>query len=153
MSDVWVYAADVLAIAGTIGTTLGVLAVISARDMKAAVQAASATPVIGTCLVLLAALPSGDWTLTSRALVVAAALVLTSSGGAHALMRLTSVILDRMPICKECEDEVDELVAVKVGGRKKKLCEDCAERLQEEAAIAEESESVVQNMMGFKGRR
>jgi ribosome-binding protein aMBF1 (putative translation factor) len=68
-------------------------------------------------------------------------------------MRLASAILDGMPICKACEDEVDELVAVKVDGRKKKVCEDCAERLQEEAAIAEESESVVQNMMGFKGRR
>jgi hypothetical protein len=48
---------------------------------------------------------------------------------------------------------VDQLVAVKVGGKSKKLCEDCADRAREEAEIAEASESVVQNMMGFKGRR
>lgn len=58
-----------------------------------------------------------------------------------------------MPMCKECEDEVEELVAVKVGSKKKKVCEDCADRLREEADIAEESEAVVQQMMGFKGRR
>lgn len=58
-----------------------------------------------------------------------------------------------MPTCKECDDEVDALVAVKVDGKSRKVCEDCAERLREQAAIAEESESVVQGMMGFKGRR
>ena len=55
--------------------------------------------------------------------------------------------------CKLCQDEVDELVTVKIGGRRKKVCEDCAERLQEEAEIAEESESVIQDMMGYRGRR
>jgi len=58
-----------------------------------------------------------------------------------------------MPTCKQCGDEVDELKTVTVSGKRKKMCEDCAERIEEEAAIAEESESVVQNMMGFKGRR
>jgi hypothetical protein len=58
-----------------------------------------------------------------------------------------------MPTCKGCNDEVDELKTVKVGGKTKKLCEDCADRAKEESAIAEESEAVVQNMMGFKGRR
>jgi len=58
-----------------------------------------------------------------------------------------------MPSCKECDDEVDSLVTVKVGGKSRKVCEDCAERLREQEAIAEESESVVQGMMGFKGRR
>jgi ribosome-binding protein aMBF1 (putative translation factor) len=58
-----------------------------------------------------------------------------------------------MPVCKMCEDEVDELVSVKVSGRSKKVCEECADRLREEAEIAEASESVVQGMMGFKGRR
>jgi hypothetical protein len=52
-----------------------------------------------------------------------------------------------------CDDEVDELVTVKVGSKSKKACEDCADRLREEAEIAEMSESVVQDMMGFKGRR
>jgi hypothetical protein len=58
-----------------------------------------------------------------------------------------------VPICKMCEDEVDELVTVRAGSKSKKACEDCADRLREEAEIAELSESVVQEMMGFKGRR
>jgi len=58
-----------------------------------------------------------------------------------------------MPICKGCGDEVDEVVSVKVSGKTKKLCEDCADRAAETEAVAEESEAVVQNMMGFKGRR
>lgn len=58
-----------------------------------------------------------------------------------------------MATCKECGDEVDALVSVKVGGRSRKVCEDCADRLREEGEIAEASEQVVQDMMGFKGRR
>ncbi|MBK6695625.1 MAG: hypothetical protein IPG50_25955 [Myxococcales bacterium] len=58
-----------------------------------------------------------------------------------------------MPICKECESEVDSLVSVKVDGKAKKLCEDCADRAREQAEIAEASEGAVQQMMGFKGRR
>jgi len=58
-----------------------------------------------------------------------------------------------MPICRTCKDEVDEVVSVKADGRRITVCEDCAERLAEEAEIAEMSESVVQDMMGYKGRR
>lgn len=58
-----------------------------------------------------------------------------------------------MAICRECESEVETLQVVNVGGKKKKVCEDCADRIKQEAAIAEESEGVVQQMMGFKGRR
>ncbi len=58
-----------------------------------------------------------------------------------------------MPECKECGDEVEKLVSVKVGGKAKKMCEDCADRAREEAEVAEQSEAVVQQMMGFKGRR
>jgi ribosome-binding protein aMBF1 (putative translation factor) len=58
-----------------------------------------------------------------------------------------------MPECKSCGNDVDELVSVKVDGRTKKLCEDCADRVREQGEVAEQSESVVQNMMGFKGRR
>jgi ribosome-binding protein aMBF1 (putative translation factor) len=58
-----------------------------------------------------------------------------------------------MPVCRECQDEVDALVTVNVAGKKRRVCEDCADRLREEAQVAEESESVVQQMMGFKGRR
>ena len=58
-----------------------------------------------------------------------------------------------MPTCKECDNDVDALVSVKVDGKTKKLCEDCADRIREQGEIAEASEAVVQNMMGFKGRR
>jgi ribosome-binding protein aMBF1 (putative translation factor) len=58
-----------------------------------------------------------------------------------------------MATCKECGNEADELKTVKVDGKKKKMCEDCADRAAEAGAIAEQSEEVVQNMMGFKGRR
>lgn len=58
-----------------------------------------------------------------------------------------------MPICKECDNEVDALVSVKDGKKTRKLCEDCADRARENDEIAEASESVVQGMMGFKGRR
>ena len=58
-----------------------------------------------------------------------------------------------MPTCRECENEVEKLVSVSIAGKKKKMCEDCADRAREEAKIAEASESVVQGMMGFKGRR
>ncbi|GAC1353188.1 MAG: hypothetical protein NVS3B20_12900 [Polyangiales bacterium] len=58
-----------------------------------------------------------------------------------------------MPLCKACNEDVDALVSVKVDGKSKKLCEDCADRAREQAEVAEASESVVQDMMGFKGRR
>jgi ribosome-binding protein aMBF1 (putative translation factor) len=58
-----------------------------------------------------------------------------------------------MPTCKACGDDVDELTTIKVSGKAKKVCESCADLAKENEAIAEESETVVQNMMGFKGRR
>jgi len=58
-----------------------------------------------------------------------------------------------MPVCRECKDEVAKLVTVKIGGKAKKLCADCADRAREEGEVAEASESVMQGMMGFKGRR
>jgi len=56
-----------------------------------------------------------------------------------------------MAECKECGEEVDQLVRVKVRGKTLRLCEDCADRVREEADIAEESESAMRDMMGFKG--
>jgi hypothetical protein len=59
----------------------------------------------------------------------------------------------RMPTCKSCGEDVSELVSARVGGKTKKLCEDCADKAREEAEVAEASEGVVQQMMEFKGRR
>jgi ribosome-binding protein aMBF1 (putative translation factor) len=58
-----------------------------------------------------------------------------------------------MPTCKACGEDVDELVSVNVSGRRRKLCEDCAADAQQNEEILKESESVVQQMLGFKGRR
>jgi ribosome-binding protein aMBF1 (putative translation factor) len=58
-----------------------------------------------------------------------------------------------MATCKQCGEEVDALVQVTVAGKTSKLCEDCADRAREQAEVAEQSEAVVQQMMGFKGRR
>ena len=58
-----------------------------------------------------------------------------------------------MPTCRECNNEVDALKTVKVSGKNRKMCEDCADRIAAEVEIAEASESAVQDMMGFKGRR
>lgn len=55
--------------------------------------------------------------------------------------------------CKLCGEEADELFSTKVEGRRKKICEDCVDRLREEGEIAEAAESAVQQMMGYKGRR
>ena len=58
-----------------------------------------------------------------------------------------------MPTCKQCGEDVEQLVSVKVDGKAKKICEECADVAKEGAAVAEESEAVVQRMMGYKGRR
>jgi ribosome-binding protein aMBF1 (putative translation factor) len=58
-----------------------------------------------------------------------------------------------MPVCKGCGEDVDELVTVKVDGKAQKRCESCADEAREKDEVARESESVVQGMMGFKGRR
>ena len=58
-----------------------------------------------------------------------------------------------MATCKQCGEDADALVSVKVAGKTKKMCEECADRVREQAEVAEQSEAVVQNMMGFKGRR
>ena len=58
-----------------------------------------------------------------------------------------------MPICRECKDEVDELIRVRVEGRVRRYCSDCVDRLREQTEMAEASEGVIQDMMGFRGRR
>ncbi len=55
--------------------------------------------------------------------------------------------------CAVCKEESDELVAVTVEGRRRKLCESCAEEAEQEGLIAEEAEAAVQQMMGYQGRR
>jgi len=58
-----------------------------------------------------------------------------------------------MHVCKVCQDEVDTLIAFKIAGKFTKMCEECADREREKNEVAEASETVVQGMMGFSGRR
>jgi ribosome-binding protein aMBF1 (putative translation factor) len=58
-----------------------------------------------------------------------------------------------MPKCRQCESEVDRLVSVKIEGKSRKMCEDCADRERERAEVAEASGEVIRSMMGYKGRR
>lgn len=48
---------------------------------------------------------------------------------------------------------MDELFTVSLQGKRRKLCEDCVDQAREQEEIAEQSEAVVQQMMGFQGRR
>lgn len=54
--------------------------------------------------------------------------------------------------CKLCGEEVDELLPVKVGGKRRKACEECAERIAEDSEIADEALGAMRNMMGYKGK-
>ena len=55
--------------------------------------------------------------------------------------------------CKECGEEADELVSVTVGNKKRRVCEDCADRLRESEEVNEQAEGAMQSMMEYKGRR
>jgi hypothetical protein len=44
-------------------------------------------------------------------------------------------------------------VTIIVNGKRRRICDDCAEEARNQEAIAEQSEAAVQQMMGFKGRR
>lgn len=54
--------------------------------------------------------------------------------------------------CKLCGEEAEELFSTKVEGKRRKICEECVDRLREEGEIAEGALSAVQDMMGYKGR-
>lgn len=58
-----------------------------------------------------------------------------------------------MPVCKMCGEESDEVTSVTIDGRRKKVCEECAEEAEHDQEMAEASEAAVQQMMGFTGRR
>ncbi len=53
--------------------------------------------------------------------------------------------------CQRCEEEVTELVRVKVGKKTLKLCEGCADELSEQEELAEGAEEAMRGMMEYKG--
>ena len=54
--------------------------------------------------------------------------------------------------CKSCGEDVEELQAVKVNGKTKKLCEDCASRVAEQGEVAEAATGKMREMMEYKGK-
>jgi protein-arginine kinase activator protein McsA len=55
--------------------------------------------------------------------------------------------------CSHCGEEVDELVTVSTGSKRKRVCEDCASLLNDEAEIADEATTAMKGMMEYKGGR
>lgn len=54
--------------------------------------------------------------------------------------------------CKACGEDVEELQTVKVNGKPKKVCEDCASRLAEQGEVAEAATGKMREMMEYKGK-
>jgi protein-arginine kinase activator protein McsA len=55
-------------------------------------------------------------------------------------------------ICKQCGEEAESFVSVKVADKRRKVCEECADKLTEEGEIAEAATGAMQQMMEYKGR-
>ena len=54
--------------------------------------------------------------------------------------------------CKLCGNDVDELRTISVRGKERRACEECAERLEETAAIEDAASGAMREMMGYRGR-
>jgi hypothetical protein len=54
--------------------------------------------------------------------------------------------------CKSCGEDVEELVVVEVKGKPKKVCEDCASRIEEAGEVAEAATGKMREMMEYKGK-
>jgi ribosome-binding protein aMBF1 (putative translation factor) len=55
--------------------------------------------------------------------------------------------------CQLCGEEVDELVSVTTASKRKRVCEDCASQLNDQAEIADEATTAMKGMMEYKGGR
>ena len=55
--------------------------------------------------------------------------------------------------CKQCGEETDQLVKARSEGKVVKVCEDCADRLAQDAEIGREAEGVIGRAMEYKGGR
>jgi protein-arginine kinase activator protein McsA len=55
--------------------------------------------------------------------------------------------------CSKCGEEVDEVQTITTDGKRKRVCEDCAEQLREQAEIADDATSAMKGMMEYKGGR
>ena len=80
-------AADGLVVLGLVVTTLGVVGMFRMPDVYTELHAASKAVVLGIVAFLAASLAAGDAAVTSRALLIAAFLILTTPVGAHVIAR------------------------------------------------------------------
>lgn len=80
-------AADGLVLLGLVVTTLGVLGMFRMPDVYTELHAASKAVVLGVVAFLVASLAARDAAVTSRALLIAAFLILTTPVGAHVIAR------------------------------------------------------------------
>jgi len=55
--------------------------------------------------------------------------------------------------CPLCGEQVDELISVSAGSKRKRACEDCASQLNDQAEIADEATTAMKGMMEYKGGR
>jgi ribosome-binding protein aMBF1 (putative translation factor) len=53
--------------------------------------------------------------------------------------------------CQECGEESEELTAVKVEGKTRKLCPECLELFEEKREIEAEAGRAMRGMMEYKG--
>lgn len=54
--------------------------------------------------------------------------------------------------CALCGDDVEELHAVRVQGKRRRVCEDCFDRVQEQEQIDDAALDAMGDMMGYRGR-
>lgn len=55
-----------------------------------------------------------------------------------------------MAECQMCKEEVDQLFRMRVDGRLRRICEDCAEEIRQQQEIAEESRGAMRRIMEYK---
>jgi len=78
-------AADALVLVGLVVSTLGVVGMFRLPDVYTQLHAASKAVVLGIVAFLAASLAADDAAVTSRVLLIAAFLILTTPVGAHAI--------------------------------------------------------------------
>lgn len=83
--DLSAWAADALVLLGLIVSTLGVVGMFRMPDIYTQLHAASKAVVLGIVAFLLASVAAGDAAVTSRVLLIAAFLILTTPVGAHVI--------------------------------------------------------------------
>jgi multicomponent Na+:H+ antiporter subunit G len=86
-ADMLALAADALVLLGLLVTTLGVFGMFRMPDVYTELHAAGKAVVLGIVAFLVASLAAGDASVTSRVVLIAAFLILTTPVSAHVIAR------------------------------------------------------------------